>query len=230
MAILIGAREGDGDSDLAGVPALRLAGLGPEHAAKLFPAVIGPTDPAVRDRILAETRGNPLALLELPRAWTSAELADELSDAEHVPLAGHLEFGFTKRLRQLPADTQALLTVAAAEPTGDPGLLWSAAQLLGLDWRAAAPAEDAELIAFGRHVYFRHPLVRAAAYRGAPLQLRLEAHAALAQVTDPLRDPDNRAWHRACSTVARDEGIALELEHSAGRAMAQGVSWGQVRC
>lgn len=222
MAILVGARDHDGDGDLAGVPECRLAGLGAEHAAKLFPALIGPADPAVRDRILAETRGNPLALLELPRTWTSAELVHELSDSERLPLAGHLEFSFTKRLRQLPADTQALLTLAAAEPTGDPGLLWSAAQLLGLDWRAAAPAEEAELIAVGRHVYFRHPLVRAAAYRGAPLQLRLEAHAALAQVTDALRDPDNRAWHRACSTVAHDEDIALELEHSAGRALARG--------
>jgi DNA-binding CsgD family transcriptional regulator len=222
VAILVAARDYDEDGDLAGLPELRLAGLGPEDAARLFPAVIGPTDPAVRDRILAEARGNPLALLELPRTWTTAELASELPASQHVPLVGHLEFAFTKRLRELPADTQALLTVAAAEPTGDPELLWSAAQLLGLDWHAAAPAEEADLIEFGRRVYFRHPLVRAAVYRAAPLQLRLEAHGALAQVTDPVRDGDNRAWHRACSTVAHDEDIAVELEQSAARARARG--------
>jgi DNA-binding CsgD family transcriptional regulator/tetratricopeptide (TPR) repeat protein len=221
-AILIAARDYDEDGDLAGLPELRLAGLGPEDAARLFPAVIGPTDPAVRDRILAEARGNPLALLELPRTWTTAELASELAASQHGSLAGHLEFAFTKRLRELPADTQALLTVAAAEPTGDPGLLWSAAQLLGLDWHAAAPAEEADLIEFGRRVCFRHPLVRAAVYRAAPLQLRLEAHGALAQVTDPVRDGDNRAWHRACSTAGHDADIAVELEQSAARARARG--------
>jgi DNA-binding CsgD family transcriptional regulator len=222
MVVLIGARDYDDDGDLAGVTELRLAGLDPQDAARLFPAVLGPTDPAVRDRILAEARGNPLALIELPRSWTTAELAAELSESGHVPLARHLELGFTTRLRQLPADTQTLLTLAAAEPTGDPGLLWSAAQLLGLDWRAAAPAEAADLIEFGRRVQFRHPLVRAAAYRSAPLQVRLEAHGALAQVTDGQRDADNRAWHRACSTVAHDETIAVELEQSAERARARG--------
>ncbi|HEX3932855.1 MAG TPA: AAA family ATPase [Nocardioides sp.] len=222
VAILVGSRDYDEERDLAGLPELRLAGLRPEDAARLFPAVIGPTDPAVRDRILAEARGNPLALLELPRTWTTAELASELTTSQHVPLEGRLEFAFTQRLRRLPADTQTLLTLAAAEPTGDPGLLWSAAQLLGLDWHAAAPAEEADLIEFGRRVYFRHPLVRAAVYRAAPLQLRLGAHGALAQVTDPVRDADNRAWHRACSTVAYDEDIAVELERSAARARSRG--------
>ncbi|MCW2550150.1 MAG: LuxR family transcriptional regulator fused with ATPase domain, partial [Mycobacterium sp.] len=125
-------------------------------------------------------------------------------------------------LGELPPDTQTLLALAAAEPKGDSALLWSAAQQLGLDWSAAAPAEAAGLIEFGPRVYFRHPLVRAAAYRAAPIQKRLAVHRALAEVTDPVRDADRRAWHRASSTVAHNEGIALELEQSAGRARSRG--------
>lgn len=222
MVIAIAARDNGEDADLAGLPDLRLAGLSAEDARKLFPAVSGPTDPTVRDRIIAEARGNPLALLELPRAWTTAELAEELTDSERVPLTGHLELAFEKRLEELPPDTQTLLALAAAEPTGDPALLWSAARQLGLDWSAAAPAAEAGLIEFGRRIWFRHPLVRAAAYRTATLQKRLEVHRALADVTDPVSDGDRRAWHRASSTVAPDEEIAVELEQSAGRAKARG--------
>ena len=182
----------------------------------------GPTDPLVRDRIISETRGNPLALLELPRAWTTAELVEGLSDASGIPLTGRLESAFAKRLRELPPDTQTLLALAAAEPTGDPALLWSAAQRLGLDWSAAAPAERAGLLEVGQGVRFRHPLVRAAAYRSAPVEKRLEVHRILAEVADPIHDADRRAWHWACSTVGHDEKIAAELERTAGRARARG--------
>jgi DNA-binding CsgD family transcriptional regulator len=223
VAIVIAARDSSVDGDLAGLPEIRLGGLAPEDAGRLFDSVVtGPTDPVVRDRIISETRGNPLALLELPRAWTAAELVEGLSESSRVPLTGRLELAFAKRLRELPADTQTLLALAAAEPKGDPALLWSAAQQLGLDWDAAAPAERAGLIEFGRHVYFRHPLVRAAAYRAAPIQQRLAVHRALADVTDPIGDADRHAWHRAHSTVTHDESIALELEQSAGRAKARG--------
>ena len=156
------------------------------------------------------------------RAWTTAELVEGLSAADRMPLSGKLELAFAKRLAELPPATQSLLTLAAAEPKGDPALLWSAAQRLGLDWSAAAPAESAGLIEFGNSVYFRHPLVRAAAYRSASVRQRLDAHHALAEVTDPLRDADRRAWHRANSTVAHDEGIAVELEQAASRAKARG--------
>jgi DNA-binding CsgD family transcriptional regulator len=223
IVLVIAARDSSVDSELAGLPDIQLGGLAGEDAGRLFDSVVtGPTDPAVRDRIISETRGNPLALLELPRAWTTAELVEGLSESTTVPLTGRLELAFAKRLRELPADTQTLLTLAAAEPKGDPALLWSAAQLLGLDWNAAAPAERAGLIEFGRHVYFRHPLVRAAAYRAAPIQKRLAVHRALAEVTDPIGDADRHAWHRANSTVTHDEGIAVELEQSAGRAKARG--------
>jgi len=223
VVIVIAARANSEDADLAELPQMRLEGLNTEDAGKLLDSVVtGPTDPPVRDRIIAETRGNPLALLELPRAWTAAEVVEGLSESDSVPLTGHLERAFAKRLGELPADTQTLLALAAAEPTGDPALLWSAAQQLGLDWSAAAPAEAAGLIEFGRRVYFRHPLVRAAAYRAAPIQQRLAVHRALAEVTDPVFDADRRAWHRASSTVAHDEGIAVDLEQSAGRAKARG--------
>jgi DNA-binding CsgD family transcriptional regulator len=223
IVIVIAARDNSEDADLAELPQIRLGGLSTEDAGKLLDSVVtGPTDPPVRDRIIAETRGNPLALLELPRAWTAAEVVEGLSESARVPLTGHLERAFAKRLAELPPDTQTLLALAAAEPKGDPALLWSAAQQLGLDWSAAAPAEVAGLIEFGPRVYFRHPLVRAAAYRGTPVQKRLEVHRALAEVTDPVRDADRRAWHRASSTVAHDEGIAVELEQSAGRAKARG--------
>jgi DNA-binding CsgD family transcriptional regulator len=223
-AVIVIAVRGTGEEgELAGLPEIRLAGLSTDDAEKLLASVVtGPTDPPVRDRIIAETRGNPLALLELPRAWTAAELVEGLTESASVPLTGQLELAFAKRLAELPPDTQTLLALAAAEPTGDPTLLWSGAQQLGLDWSAAAPAERAGLIEFGRRVYFRHPLVRSAAYRAAPVQKRLEVHRALAQVTDPVRDPDRRAWHRANSTVAHDEEIAVELELSAGRAKARG--------
>jgi DNA-binding CsgD family transcriptional regulator len=221
--IAIASRDTSEDEELAGLPELSLAGLGTEDAGILFDSVVtGPTDPVVRDRIIAETRGNPLALLELPRAWTIAEAVEGLPESARASLTGHLELAFAKRLGQLPPDTQTLLTLAAAEPTGDAALLWSAAQELGLDWSAAASAERAGLIEFGPRVRFRHPLVRAAAYRAAPLRNRLGVHRALAEVTDPVRDADRRAWHRASSTVTHDEAIAVELEHAAGRAKARG--------
>jgi hypothetical protein len=145
----------------------------------LFDSVVsGPTDPVVRDRIIAETRGNPLALLELPRAWTTAELVEGMSGLDDASLGGQLELAFTKRLAELPQETQNLLTLAAAEPKGDPALLWAAAQQLGLDWSFAAPAEREGLIEFGQRVCFRHPLVRAAAYRAAPIRKRLDVHRA----------------------------------------------------
>jgi DNA-binding CsgD family transcriptional regulator len=223
VVIVIAARDVGEDGELAGLPELRLPGLSAEDAGRLFDSVVtGPTDPAVRDRIIAETRGNPLALLELPRAWTAAELVEGLPESPRVPLTGHLELAFAKRLRELPPDTQTLLALAAAEPKGDTALLWSAARQLGIDWGAAGPAERAGLIEFSPRVHFRHPLVRATAYRAAPLRKRLEVHRALAEVTDPVRDPDRRAWHRASSTVTHDEGIAVELEQAAGRAKARG--------
>jgi len=223
IVILIATRDLSDEGEVAGLPELRIGGLNAENAGRLFDSVVsGPTDPLVRDRVISETRGNPLALLELPRAWTTAELVEGLSESAGIPLTGKLEYAFAKRLRELPTDTRTLLALAAAEPKGDPALLWSAAKRLGLDWSAAAPAERAGLVEVGQGVYFRHPLVRAAAYRCAPLEKRLEVHRVLAELADPIHDADRRAWHWACSTVGHDEKIAAELERTAGRARARG--------
>ena len=223
IVLLIAARDAPDLGDFVGAPELRLHGLGKADAAVLLGSVVpGPTDPGVQERILAESHGNPLALLELPRAWTTAELVEGLADAQPIASVGRLEAGFAKRLRCLPSDARRLLTLAAAEPLGNPTLLWQAAERLGLGWDAASTAEAAGLIELGAKVRFRHPLARAAAYREASTRERLDVHHALAEVTDPVVDPDRRAWHRANATVTQDDEIARELERSADRAKSRG--------
>ncbi|MET8852713.1 AAA family ATPase [Amycolatopsis sp. NPDC004625] len=218
IAVVFALRDGGSEPDLAGLPELPVGGLGEAESDVLLASVVkGPLDGRVRDRIIAETRGNPLALLELPRAWTAADAV-----GPPVPLAGRIEQCFVKQLAPLPADTRRLLLIAAAEPLGDATLLWAAAGRLGLGADPAAAAEATGLIEFGRRVRFRHPLVRSAVYRSAPARDRQEVHRALADVTDPDRDPDRRAWHRAQATVSPDEEVAAGLERSAGRARARG--------
>jgi DNA-binding CsgD family transcriptional regulator len=221
VGVVFGARRPSGD--LAGLPELVLAGLGVEDARALLDSVLpGPLDARVRERIVAETRGNPLALLELPRGLTAAELAGGFEFTGPVPLSGRIEQAFQRRLEGLPAQTRRLLLVAAAEPLGDPLLVWRAAEQLGIEAAAATPAAQAGLLEFGTQVLFRHPLVRSTVYRSAPIEDRLDVHRALAEVTDPDLDPDRRAWHRAQGAPGPDEDVAEELERSAGRAQARG--------
>lgn len=221
IVLVLAVREPGDERDFAGLPELTIDGLSEADAGRLLDTVVkGPMDPRVRDRIIAETRGNPLALLELPRAWTTAELADGFERPD--PLISRIEEGFVRRLSTLPEDTQRLLVAAAAEPLGDPTLLWRAAAVLGLGPNAGDAAESAGLIQFGARVRFRHPLVRAAAYRFAPTETRQDAHRALAEATDADVDPDRRAWHRALATQLPDEQIAVELELSAARAQSRG--------
>jgi DNA-binding CsgD family transcriptional regulator len=209
--------------ELAGLPELVVRGLRNGDArALLDSAVPGRLDERVRDRIIAETRGNPLALLELPRGLTGAELAGGFGRPDAQPLASRIERSFLRRLESLPEATQTLLLTAASEPVGDAALLWSAAERLGIGADAAAPAEAAGLIELGTRVRFRHPLVRAAAYRAATVPDRREAHRALAEATDPEADPDRRAWHRANAARGPDGEVAAELEQSAARAQARG--------
>ncbi len=209
--------------ELAGLPELVVEGLREGDArALLHSALSGPLDPRVRDQIVTETRGNPLALLELPRGLTPAQLAGGFGLPGAVPIAGRLEESFRRRLDALPAQTRRLLVVAAADPTGDPGLVWRAAGRLGIGTEAATPAAEAGLVEFGARVLFRHPLVRSAAYRSASPQERQDVHRALAEVTDPQTDPDRRAWHRAQAAPGPDADVAGELERSAGRAQARG--------
>jgi DNA-binding CsgD family transcriptional regulator len=209
--------------EVAGLPELLVEGLGEGDARALLEGVVtGPLDPGVRDQLVSEARGNPLALLELPRGVTPAELAGGFGLPIVVPLAGRIEESFRRRLDALPADTCALLLVAAADPVGDPLLVWRAAGRLGIGTEAATPAADAGLLEVGARVRFRHPLVRSAVYRSASVQERRDVHGALAEVTDPEVDPDRRAWHRAQATPGPDEDVAAELERSAGRAQARG--------
>ena len=219
---LVFAARVPGD-ELAGLPELVVEGLQEADARALLDAVVtGPLDPRIRDRIVAETHGNPLALLDLPWGVGPAELAGGFALPDAMPLAGRIEESFQRRLDALPADTRVLVLVAAAEPVGDPVLVWRAARRLGIGAEAATPGADAGLLEVGARVRFQHPLVRSAAYRAASLQERQDIHRALAQATDPMIDPDRRAWHRAQAAPGPDEDVAAELERSASRAQARG--------
>jgi DNA-binding CsgD family transcriptional regulator len=221
VALVFATREPS--EEFGGLPELVVEGLGNGEASELLASVIrGPLDDRVRERIVAETRGNPLALLELPRGLTPAELAGGFGLPDPLALPGRIEESFQRRLAPLPAETQRLLLVAAAEPVGEPVLIWHAAERLGIGAEAAEPAAEAGLVEFGARVRFRHPLVRSAVYRAASLDERQSVHRALAEATDPEVDPDRRAWHRAQATPKPDEDVAEELERSAGRAEARG--------
>jgi hypothetical protein len=174
----------------------------------------------VRDRIIAETRGNPLALLELPRGLTATQLALGFGLVDAQTLPGRIEDSFTRRLQALSADARRLLLVAAAEPVGDPILLWRAAAQLRIEPAGADRARNEGLLAVGERVIFRHPLVRSAVYRSAAAEDRRAVHLALAEVTDRQADPDRRAWHLAAAATGPDEQVAGELERAAGRAQA----------
>lgn len=223
VAMVFVVREPSGEQELAGLPNLEVQGLGYDDARALLDAALpGRMDERVRDRIVAETRGNPLALLELPRGLTAAELAGGFGRPEAGLLTSRIEQSFVRRTASLPAETQTLLLVAACEPLGDVTLLWRAADALGIERGAVAPAEMDGLIDLGWRVRFRHPLVRAAVYHAATVPDRRAAHRALAEVTDPEIDPDRRAWHRANAAAGPDEDLAAELERSAARALARG--------
>jgi len=210
-------------SNLAGLSQLPVQGLAPADARALLDAeVTVPLDSWVRDQLVAETRGNPLALLEWPRALTTHQWAGGFGLPAAVRLPGGVTEGFRRRLGVLPEDTRRLLLIASADPLGDAGLVWRAAEWLGIDAEAAGPAVEDGLVEFGTRVLFRHPLVRSVVYTSASLQERRLVHGALAWVTDARRDPDRHAWHGAHAAAGPDEGVAAELEGSAGRAQARG--------
>ncbi len=222
IAIVFALREpAEAEQFLAGLPELVVEGLLDADARALLESVLtGPIDERVRERIVAETRGNPLALLELPRGLSATELAGGFGLLGGQALSGRIAESFQRRLGELSAETVRLLRVAAAEPLGDPLLVWGAAERLGIPVSAAI--ETRGLLAIGDRVTFRHPLVRSAVYESASPAERRAAHLALAEVTDPELDPDRRAWHLASATSGPDENVALELERSAGRAQARG--------
>ncbi|MDA0158940.1 LuxR family transcriptional regulator [Solirubrobacter ginsenosidimutans] len=223
LGLVFALREPGEGHALEGLPELVIDGLAADDAQVLLDsAVTGPLDERVRAQILAETRGNPLALIELPRGLTPAELAGGFGLLEVRRLASRIEHTFLERVRTLPRDAQLLLLTAAAEPLGDSSLLRHAAERLGIAVDAGRPAEAAGLIELGLRVRFSHPLVRSAVYRAADPGDRRDAHQALAMVTDPVLDPDRRAWHRAQATAAPDEAVAAEMARSADRAQRRG--------
>ena len=221
VGIVFAAREPG--EQLQHVPGLEVGGLRNGDARAVLGSAVGfRLDERVRDRIIAETRGNPLALLELPRGLTAMQLAGGFGVVEAQSLTGRIEESFVRRFESLAEDTRLLLLVAAAEPVGDPLLLWRAGKRLGIEQAAADGARAAGLFEIGERVTFRHPLVRSAIYRSVTAQQRREVHLALAQATDREVDPDRRAWHVAAAAAGPDEEVALELERSAGRAQARG--------
>jgi DNA-binding CsgD family transcriptional regulator len=221
VGLVFAAREPG--AELAGLPELEVGGLRESDArALLDSALAGPLDDRVRDQIVAETQGNPLALLELPRGLSPSELAGGFGLPGAAPLSERIQESFRRQLEALPEQSRRLLLLAAAEPYGDLSLVWRAAERLGIPVQAAAPAVDAGLVEFGARVRFRHPLLRAASYRAAPVADRQAVHGALAEATDPQTAPERRAWHRAQAAAGPDEEVAAELERSAGRAQARG--------
>ncbi len=223
VVIVLAERAGEGLSEFDGLPELRLGGLSEADAAALITsATLDPVDKLMRARILAEARGNPLALLELSRGRSSAAQAAGFAVPSGLPLPTRIQAEYRRRVEQLPADTQQLLLLAAADPVGDPRLLWRAASELGIPMAAAAPAEAEGLLEVDARVGFRHPLLRSAIYQAASPAERRSVHRALAMVTDPDTDPDRRAWHRAQAVLGPDNAVAAELERSAGRAQARG--------
>jgi DNA-binding CsgD family transcriptional regulator len=220
VGIVFAAREPG--HELQRLPQLDVHGVRNGAArALLGSAVQFKLDERVREQIIAETRGNPLALLELPRGLTATQLAGGFGLPGAQGLSGQIEQSFVRRLELLTEDARRLLLLAAAEPLGDPLLLLRAAERLGVEL-SAVEAETDGLLEIGERVTFRHPLVRSAVYRSAPAQKRRAVHSALAEMTDAQVDPDRRAWHLAAAALGPDEEVTLELERSAGRAQARG--------
>jgi DNA-binding CsgD family transcriptional regulator len=221
IALVLAMREiSDGFADL---PSLVVGPLDDHDARSLFQrSVPGAMDPRVRDRLIAEARGNPLALRELPRGLTAAEIAGSFALTGTLPLASRIEASLVAQLEPLRPPARLLLVLAAAEPTGNPSLLWAASAALGIGADSIDEVERAGMLSVGSRIEFRHPLLRAAVYRSAPPGDRRRCHAALAGAIDTSTDPDRRAWHRAQATVEPDENVASELERSAVRARTRG--------
>jgi DNA-binding CsgD family transcriptional regulator len=223
IAIVFAVREPGAARHFEGLPQLPVHGLdeGAAHAL-LSRAIPGRIDARVRDRIVAEARGNPLALLELPRGMSAVGFAGGFEVPAVADIPGRLENHYLAQIEALPEATQRLLLLAAADPAGDATLVWRAARYLGIGADVLRPAEDAELLMFGARVQFRHPLVRSAVYRAASSADRRAVHRALGDATDAQSDADRRAWHRAAAAEGLDEDVAAELERSADRARARG--------
>ena len=222
VLLLVATRPTD-DARWSGLPEVEVTGLGPEHAGALLDsALVSPLDERVRTRVLAETRGNPATLLELPHQLGAAELMFGPDHVTVAPATSRLERELVREVTSLPTPSRRLLVIAATDPLGDVGVLWRAADELGIGPNALGPLERAELLQVDGLVRFRDPLLRSAAYRFATPDERRLVHRALARVTDARLDPDRQAWHHAQAATGPDEAVAAELERSAGRALVRG--------
>jgi DNA-binding CsgD family transcriptional regulator len=222
VVMLFCVRDGFELPELAALPTLQLAGLEPAEALALVHTTEGEIDASVARRVLAESEGNPLALIEFSRGLAPSQLTGDRSIPEPLPLTGRLECLFSGRIRELPEAAQSLLLIAAAEPAGDADLLWDAATRLGVSAAEVRPSDLAAFVALEPETRFRHPLIRSAVYSGASVARRREAHAALAQAFASEQDRDRRAWHLAGAATGRDERVAEELERVALTARARG--------
>jgi DNA-binding CsgD family transcriptional regulator/tetratricopeptide (TPR) repeat protein len=222
VVLLFAVREAADDQVFPGLPALTVEGLTDEDARALLTATVpGHLDDRVRDRIIAETSGNPLGLLELARGMSEAELAGGFAGPPNASLPGQLQDHYLRQVQALPEPTRQLMLLAAADPTGDATLLWRAAQTLGLGRDAAAAADAAQLLKIGSQVRFRHPLVRSAAYTAGSPEDRRTAHLKIAAATDVQEDPERRVWHLAAGATGPDEGVAVALEQAAVKTQAR---------
>lgn len=223
VVLIFAARASADTPDLTGVPELTIGPLAePDARAVLESAISGKLDESVRDRIVAEAHGNPLALLELARAWSPMELAGGFGLPDNASVSAKVEEIFRRYLTPLSDETRRMLLLAAAEPVGDAALIQAAAERVGIPAEAADAANGSGLVDIGTQVRFRHPLVRSVVYREAPLGERRIVHRALAEATDRALDPDRRAWHLAAAASGPDEEVAADLERSAARAQARG--------
>jgi hypothetical protein len=208
---------------LAGLSELTVGGLSEEATHELLATSAGAqVDRQVSWRIAADTAGNPLALVELAAELTAAELSGAEPLDWPLRFGGRLEELYRSQVRTLPGDTQTLLLLAAADPTGEPALIWNAARNLGIDPEAGEAAGVERLVSWEPRVRFRHPLIRSATYYAALAAARRGAHQALAAVTDPEVDPDRRAWHLAEAATGPDEQVAAELLAAVSRGRMPG--------
>ena len=223
IVLIFAARDSFATMQLAGLPELTVRPLGdPDARSLLASAIPGKLEAPIRDRIVAESSGNPLALLELPKAWTLAAFAGGFDLPDAVSVSARIEESFRRQLTPLPGESRKLLLLAAGEPVGDPAVIWAAAGRLGITKDASGPATATGLLHIGLHFRFRHPLLRSVVYRDASIDERRQVHAALADATDARLDPDRRVWHLAAAAAGPDEEVAAQLEASASRAQARG--------
>ncbi|MET0700347.1 MAG: AAA family ATPase [Mycobacterium sp.] len=225
VAMIFAARDREGAQVLPGFPELRLDGLSATEARNLLNDVFpGQIDERVRETVITEAGGSPLALLELHRALTPEELAGGYGLTTASSRLARIEQTYGRQIRELPSATRLLLLIAAAEPAGRPAWLWAAADLLGVGIATAAPAEGVKLVTANGGISFRHPLIRSVVYQHASLPDRRRVHAALASAIGDDDAREHRAWHRAQAAAAPDEDVAAELEYCAARAGARGGS------